>query len=106
MRKSVYINISAPDLRGEVEFSTSGGYEKQMPAQDAYDLAFNCLRTKFSEQSPLWNLTSAKRWGKEPANAKQRQLIGILAKKKKVNVADVMENLTKLQASCLIERLK
>lgn len=106
MRKSVYINISAPDLRGEVVFSTSGGYEKQMPAQEAYDIAFDCLRTKFAEQSPLWNLTSAKRWGKEPANAKQRQLIGILAKKKKVNVSDVMENLTKLQASCLIERLK
>ena len=104
--KNSYIAVSAPDLRGEVVFSTSGNYSERMPAQKAYDLAFACLRRKFAEQSPLWNLSSAKRWGREPANAKQRQLIGILAKKKKVNVSDVMENLTKLQASSLIERLK
>lgn len=106
LRKNTYINITAPDLRGEVVFSTSGGYEEKMAVQKAYDLAYDCLRKKFSEQSPLWNLTSAKRWGREPANAKQRQLIGILANKKKINVSEVMENLTKLQASCLIERLK
>lgn len=106
IRKNTYIHITAPDLRGEVVFTTSGGYETNLPAQEAYDLAYTCLRNQFSEQSPLWNLTSAKRWGKEPANAKQRQLIGILAKKKKIDVSDVMENLTKLQASSLIERLK
>ena len=106
IRKNVSITITAPDLMGDVVFTTSGGYEEAMPAQKAYDLAFDCLRKKFKEQSPLWNLTSAKRWGKEPANAKQRQLIGLLAKKKKIDVSDVMENLTKLQASSLIERLK
>ena len=105
-RKGVMLSITAPDLRGEVVFSTSGGWSEAMPAQDAYDLALQCLRSQFLECRPLWSLSSAKRWGAAPANEKQVRYINQLAKRKKVDVSGVMENLTKLQATSLIERLK
>jgi hypothetical protein len=105
-RRGALISISAPDLRGEAVFSTSGGWSESMPAQDAYDLALQCLRQRFADCRPLWSLTSAKRWGKAPANDKQIRYINQLAKRKKVDVSGVMENLTKLQATSLIERLK
>jgi hypothetical protein len=105
-RKGAMVSITAPDLRGEVIFSTSGGFAEQMPAQEAYDLALQCLRGKFAAQRPLWSLSSAKRWGNVPATDKQTLLIRRLAKNKKVDVSGVMENLTKLQATSLIERLK
>jgi hypothetical protein len=105
-RRSAMVSISAPDLRGDVVFSTSGGYSEQMPAQEAYDLTFRWLRKHFTECRPLWSLTSAKRWGKAPANDKQVRYINQLAKRKRVDVSGVMENLTKLQATSLIERLK
>jgi hypothetical protein len=105
-RRSAMVSISAPDLRGEVVFSTSGGYSEQLPAQEAYDLTFRWLRKHFTGCRPLWSLTSAKRWGKAPANDKQIRYINQLAKRKKIDVSGVMENLTKLQATSLIERLK
>ena len=105
-RKGALINISAPDLRGQVVFSTSGGWAEEMAAQDAYDLALQVVRGRFSSVRPLWSLSSAKRWGAAPANEKQVRYINQLAKRKKVDVSGVMENLTKLQATSLIERLK
>jgi hypothetical protein len=105
-RRVAMVSISAPDLRGDVVFSTSGGYSEQMPAQDAYDLTLRWLRKHFISCRPLWNLSSAKRWGKAPAGEKQVRYINQLAKRKKVDVSGVMENLTKLQATSLIERLK
>ena len=105
-RKGIMLSITAPDLCGNVIFSTSGGFEEEMPAQDAYDLALQCLRGKFPDIRPLWSLSSAKRWGAAPANEKQIRYINQLAKRKKVDISGVMENLTKLQATSLIERLK
>ena len=105
-RKGAMVSITAPDLRGEVIFSTSGGFAEQMSAQEAYDLALQCLRGKFAACRPLWSLSSAKRWGAAPANEKQVRYIHQLAKRKKVDVSGVMENLTKLQATSLIERLR
>lgn len=105
-RKGIMLSITAPDLRGEVVFSTSGGYAEQMPAQAAYDLALQCLRGKFIEQRPLWSLSSAKRWGAAPANEKQIRYIKQLAKRRNTDVSGVLPGLTKLQATSLIERLK
>jgi hypothetical protein len=105
-KKNAEIKITAPDLRGWVVFSTSGGFSQEMPAQSAYDLALLCLRSQFGNCRPLWNLSSAKRWGSKPANENQTRYIKFLAKKKKIDVSNVMENLTKLQAASLIERLK
>lgn len=106
IRKGALVSITAPDSLGNVIFSTSGGYAEEMPAQTAYDLALQCLRGKFANCRPLWSLSSAKRWGAAPANEKQVRYIHQLAKRKKVDVSGVMENLTKLQATSLIERLK
>jgi hypothetical protein len=105
-RKGALVSITAPDLRGQVIFSTSGGFSEEMPAQSAYDLALQCLRGQFANCRPLWSLTSAKRWGAAPANEKQVRYIHQLARRKNVDVSGVMENLTKLQAGSLIERLK
>lgn len=105
-RKPALVSITAPDHLGRAIFSTSGGFAEEMPAQEAYDLAYQCLRGKFSGCRPLWSLSSAKRWGAAPANEKQVRYIHQLAKRKKVDVSGVMENLTKLQATSLIERLK
>lgn len=105
-RKPVTLSITAPDLRGYSIFSTSGGFAEEMPAQEAYDLALQCLRGKFADVRPLWSLSSAKRWGSVPASPKQKGLIHQLAKRKRVDVSGVMENLTKLQATSLIERLR
>jgi hypothetical protein len=105
-RKGALLTITAPDLCGEVTLSTSGGYSETMAAQDAYDMAFQVLRAQFYDCRPLWSLSSAKRWGAAPANEKQVRYIHQLAKRKKVDVSGVMENLTKLQATSLIERLK
>jgi superfamily II DNA or RNA helicase len=106
VRKGAMVSITAPDLRGQVIFSTSGGFAEEMAAQDAYDLALQCLRGKFMGCRPLWSLSSAKRWGNVPATDKQTLLIRRLAKSKRVDVSGVMENLTKLQATSLIERLR
>jgi hypothetical protein len=105
-RRNALLSISAPDLRGNSVISTSGGYAEEMPAQEAYDWAFAILRQRFANCRPLWSLQSAKRWGKDPANEKQIRYIRQLAKRKGVDVSDVMENLTKLQATSLIENLK
>ena len=105
-RKGALVSITAPDSLGNVIFSTSGGFAEQMPAQDAYDLSLQCLREKFVSCRPLWSLSSAKRWGNVPASDKQTLLIRRLANRKKVDISGVMENLTKLQATSLIERLK
>lgn len=104
--KKIWINVSAPDLTGKVEFSTSGGYKVTCHAQDAYDLAFSCLRSKFSDQRPLWSLSSAKRWGSAPATEKQVQYISRLARKNKVDISTILPGLTKIQASSLLARLK
>jgi hypothetical protein len=105
-RQGATMSITAPDLRGQVIFSTSGGFADEMAAQDAYDLAFECLRSKFAGCRPLWSLSSAKRWGAKPATDKQITLIRRMAQRKRVDISSVMDGLTKLQATSLIERLK
>ena len=100
------IRVSAPDLTGRAEFTTSGGYRVCMAAQECYDLAFECLRTRFPDRRALWSLSSAKRWGSAPAAEKQIAYIRRLSASRRVDVSGVMDGLTKLQASSLIERLK
>lgn len=100
------LKITAPDLTGKVIFSTSGGYNQEFSnPQDAYDLAFTLLRSKCAEQRPLWSLSSAKRWGRAPASKEQINLINRLAARKRIDVSGVMNELTKLQASNLLNRL-
>lgn len=100
------LQISAPDLTGQAVFRTSGGYEKKLPAQQCYDLAYQLLRENFDDCHALWNLSAAKRWGNQPATPGQVKFVKLLANRRRVNVSGVMENLTKLQATSIIERLK
>lgn len=100
------ITLSCPDLTGMVTMRTSGGYSTTRPAQDAYDLAFDCLRRKFADTKTLWSLSAARRWGREAATENQIKFIERLARRKNVDVSQVLETLTKLQANNLIERLK
>lgn len=105
-KKNASINITAPDLTGKVVLSTSGGFSNEFPAQDAYDCAFDLLRTRFLDKLPLWSLTSVKRWGRKPASEKQIEYIKKLSRSRKVDVSGVLDGLTKMQATSLIERLK
>ena len=106
MRRPVSLCITAPDLTGKAIFSTSGGFAEELPAQDCYDLAYDCLRTKFLDKRPLWNLSSAKRWGSQPAGEKQLDYIKRLSARRHIDVSNVLAGLTKLQATSLIEHLK
>lgn len=105
-KKSVWMTISAPDLTGYSVFETSGGYATRQPTQKCYDFAYDCLRTQFSDCHPLWSLSSSKRWGASPANEKQLEYINRLSSRKKIDVSNVLTNITKLQAAQLIERMK
>ncbi len=100
------LTVSAPDLTGKVVVQTSGGYVHEFPAQTGYDWAFEVLRSRFVDCRPLWSLSSAKRWGSKPATKKQVDYIHRFAKRRKVDVSGVMNGLTKLQATSLIDRLK
>ena len=105
-RRGASLRISAPDLTGDAVLSTSAGYVVRLPAQQCYDLAFECLRAKFLDCRPLWSLSSAKRWGSAPAGEKQIEYINRLAARRGVDVSGVMAGLTKIQASSLIERMR
>ena len=103
--KKKWLRISAPDLTGNAELTTSGGYKVYCEAQELYDMAFNMLRSQFMDQRPLWSLSSAKRWGSAPASEKQLMYIERLARQKKVDLSGVGD-LTKLQATNILNRLK
>lgn len=105
-RGKVGLQITPPDLTGYAVLRTSGGFEKKLPAQKCYDLAFELLRTRFADCHALWNLTAAKRWGNHPATEGQIKYVRMLANKRRVNVSSVMNGLTKIQATAIIERLK
>ena len=100
------IIISAPDLTGKAYIVYNSYPVPPQPAQECYDFVLKYLRERCSDRRPLWDLTSAKRWGSVPANEKQIDYIQKLAKRKRINVSAVMDKLTKLQASHLIENLK
>lgn len=101
-----WLKITAPDLTGNAELTTSGGYRLFCEAQELYDLAYRICRSQFANERPLWSLASAKRWGSAPATDKQKKLICRLAGRNKVDVTEVMPNLTKMQATSIINRLR
>lgn len=72
------------------------------PMQAWLDEAFVRLGTVYEDQRYIWDLDSAKRWGKKPATDKQMQLIGRLCKRRRF---DVPEGMTKLEASQVLNRL-
>lgn len=99
------VSITAPDLTGTATLS-AGNYVATLPAQECYDRVFSLLRDYYLDKRPLWSLSSAKRWGRAPANEKQLAYVQRLATRKHVDISHLIPTLTKLQASSLIERLK
>lgn len=95
---------TAPDALGEVSFIMAG-VTRRAPAQQAYDIAYEVLRSQFAEFAALWRASSVRRWGSAPATEKQLEYMQKLAEKRKVDVSD-MHDLTKMQVSCLIEHLR
>jgi hypothetical protein len=86
--------IGCPDELGRAVYNG-----RLMPMQNAIDLAYVELRSTYPHFQYIWDLNTAKRWGKKPASDKQVSLINRRCKGFKA------DNLTKLEASMILNRL-
>lgn len=86
--------IPCPDELGRVQLEN-----KKVPYQTALDQVYKKLTEDYSEFKYIWDIDSAKRWGKAPASDKQINLI-----KRRCKDFDC-ENLTKLEASQILNRI-
>ena len=89
--------------QNELGMTTFNGKAQDM--QSAFDEAFQILTKRYSDSKYIWDLNSAKRWGKQPASDKQKQLIQRRGKKILAQSGFELEGLTKLQASQILNRL-
>lgn len=89
------LSIPCPDSLGKVHFKNGA----VLAMQEALDLAYTTLNTKYGDQRKLWDLNAVKRWGSGLATAKQIDRI-----RKQCRSFDC-SNLTKGQASQIINRL-
>jgi superfamily II DNA or RNA helicase/intein/homing endonuclease len=88
--------IPAPDELGYTR--TKHGTKVKM--QKAIDWLFLYLQKNHMNEKALWNLSSIKRWGQAPATEKQLKLI-----KRKFKKFKGMDNLNKLEACCILNRV-
>ena len=86
--------IGCPDELGRAVYNG-----RLMPMQNAIDLAYVELRSTYPHFQYIWDLNTAKRWGKKPASDKQVSLINRRCK------GFNADNLTKLEASMILNRL-
>jgi len=100
-----WIRVTAPDSLGNAVLLTDHGDKLVSNAQECYDTAYDMLRSTAGYCAPLWRTSLSSRWGNQPAGEKQIEFVEKLARKKKVDVSGVLPNLTKGQASSLIEQL-
>lgn len=94
------LRIEAPDELGETIFN---GHRLDM--QSAFDKAYEILCDEYKDSRKIWDLQSAKHWGKAPASEKQLQLIRRKGRRIIEQSNFDIENLTKLQASQILNRL-
>lgn len=87
--------IPAPDALGDVLMNDG----RRIKLQSAIDEIYKVLKSKYKNQSHLWDLSKVEKWSGQPASEKQVNLI-----KKKYRGLDVA-NLTKGQASMILQRL-
>lgn len=73
-----------------------------VPMQTWLDSVYSHLEAEYEDQRYIWDLNKAKGWGKKPATEKQMQLIERLCKRRHFDVPD---NMTKLEASQMLNRL-
>ena len=94
------IRIPAPDELGNTV--TKNGTE--MPMQEAIDLTYAILCSKYEDSRYIWDLEKVKAWGKYPATEAQVKLI---KRKCKKDIDEIdFDTLTKMQASMIINRIK
>ena len=94
------LRIESPDELGETIFRG-----QKVDMQTAFDKAYEALCTEYADSKCIWDLKSAKRWGKAPASEKQIQLIKRRGKKIISESNFDIGNLTKLEASQILNRL-
>lgn len=75
------------------------GKVDNLPYQALIDDAYSILQDRYSEQRYLWDLTSVKKWGRNPATENQLKII-----RKRCKSFDT-QDLTKGQASMILNRL-
>ena len=88
--------IPPADELGNVEVAGN-----RMTRQQALDRAYTRLQEFYPDQAYIWDLSKAQRWGNAPASDAQMQLIRRKCREK----YEVPGNLTKLQASQVLNRL-
>ena len=88
--------IPPADELGNVEVAGT-----RMTRQQALDRAYTRLQEFYPDQAYIWDLSKAQRWGNAPASDAQMQLI----RRKCRGKYEVPGNLTKLQASQVLNRL-
>lgn len=88
--------IPPADELGNVEVAGN-----RMTRQQALDRAYTRLQEFYPDQAYIWDLSKAQRWGNAPASDAQMQLI----RRKCRGKYEVPGNLTKLQASQVLNRL-
>ena len=89
------MRIPCPDALGNVHFQNGS----TVTMQEALDLAYTALNTRYGAQRQLWDLNAVKRWGRGQATEKQVATI-----QRRCKGFDCSE-LTKGQASQIINRL-
>lgn len=110
---SMKIVVSAPDARGESSVymkwreEANESTSEKMLLQEAIDYVYTYLLENLADERPLWDDRIVSRWGDAPASDKQIDYITKLASMKGVSLADIKdEQLTKKQATVLIDRMK
>ena len=75
------------------------GMVNGIPMQEALDRAYKRLSALYGDQQYIWDINSAKRWGRAPATEKQLKIISRRCK------GFDATNLTKMQASQILNRI-
>lgn len=92
--KNARLIIPAQNELGETSINN-----KTMKVQEALDKAYEYLNEKYADQKYIWDLSIVKKWGKNPASAKQIQCV-----KRFFKEMDCTE-LTKLEAMQILNRM-
>lgn len=104
------MRISAENMLGKTRLvifeKNTIVYDKDdISMQDALDTAWEILNNEYIGNRSLWDVESAKKWGKGPASDKQKDLIKRIYKTEELyKMKTNFFTLTKFQASILINR--
>lgn len=98
--KGKTLMISAPDALGMAVWQG-----QKIPMQQALDEAYTLLCKREADSKYIWDLNICRKWGKAPATDNQKNLIRRRGRKY-LNNSDIdIENLTKFEASQILNRI-